>query len=252
MKSVVRFSGVTAVLIACLASEAAASETIDAIKSAGVLNVCMAESRPMALRDPASGEWSGYNVSMAQDLAATLGVTLKIVDTPYATIVASLQGKQCDIVMAPLFANAERAQVVAFTDFYSSQGLKVVVAETAPYQTWEELNDPSVTFAAAAGTQEEAYIQTAFPDAELKAIVSENSYAFFLEVASGRANAALPDGNSAAVFLAENPQMKLKVLQPERTANPTGRGYAVRPDDWHFVNFLNVWLASAKDKYSQQ
>lgn len=227
------------------------SETVEAIKGAGALKVCMAESRPLAVRDPASSQWSGYNISMATDLAEVLGVSLEIVDTPYATIIASLLGKQCDVAMAPLFADPARAQVVAFTNFYSSQGLKVVVAEGAKFESWEQLNDPSVSFAAAAGTQEEAYIQKAFPKASLKSVVSENSYAFFLEVAAGRADAALPDANSANVFLKENPQMKLRVLQPERTANPTGRGYAIRPDDWHFLNFLNVWLAGAKDKYAQ-
>lgn len=248
----IRSTLLAALLVAMSAVPASASDTIRAIKSAGALKVCVAESRPLAVRDPATGKWSGYNIKMAEDLAGVLGVKLELVDAPYATIITALQGKQCDVVMAPLFANAERAQVVAFTDFYSSQGLKVVVPETSKFKTWEDLDSPNVTFAAAAGTQEEAYIKRAFPKAKLKSVVSESSYTFFLEVASGRADAALPDGNSAATFLSENPQMKLKVLQPERTANPTGRAYATRPDDWHFVNFLNIWLAAAKDKYQQQ
>ena len=242
-----------AAAVSCLVINGAqASETIKAIKDAKVLKACFAESRPLAVRDPATGAWSGYNVRMGQDLVSTLGVQLQIVEAPYATIIASLMGKQCDIAMAPFFANAERAQVVAFTDFYSSQGLKAVVPEASKVKTWEELDNPSITFAAAAGTQEEAYIKRAFPKAKLKSVVSESSYTFFMEVASGRADAALPDANSASIFLSENPQMKLRVLQPERTANPTGRAYAVRPDDWHFVNFLNIWLASAKDRYPQQ
>lgn len=242
-----------AAAISCLTiSSGQASETIKAIKEAKALKACFAESRPLAVRDPATGSWSGYNVRMAQDLAGALGVRLEIVDAPYATIIPSLLGKQCDIAMAPFFANPERAQVVAFTNFYSSQGLKAVVPETSKFKTWEELDDPAVTFAAAAGTQEEAYIKRAFPKAKLKSVVSESSYTFFIEVASGRADAALPDANSASIFLSENPQMKLRVLQPERTANPTGRAYAVRPDEWHLLNFLNIWLAGSKDKFPQQ
>jgi hypothetical protein len=65
------------------------------------------------------------------------------------------------------------------------------------------------------------------------------------------ADAGMPDKNSARLFIEKNPQMKVKILQPDRISNPAGRAYAVRPDDWHFVNFLNNWLFLAKDKYSQ-
>jgi polar amino acid transport system substrate-binding protein len=241
----------TATLVAFAPMGAGAQETIKKIKSAGIVRVCISESRPMALKNPATGEWSGYNARMAGDLAGALGVKLELVDQPYATIIPSLLTSKCDVVMAPLFANAERAQVVAFTNFYSSQGLKMLVADDAKYKTWEELDNPSVTFAAPSGTQNESFTRQAFPKAKLRPIVSENSAAYLLELAARRVDAVATDANSARVFLAENPQAKLKLLQPERTANPTGRAYAVRPDDWHFLNFMNVWLEGAKDKYSQ-
>ena len=229
-----------------------AQETIKKIKSAGTLKVCISESRPMAVKNPASGEWSGYNVKMAGDLAATLGVKVELLDQPYATLVPSLLGSKCDIVMAPLFANGERAQVVAFTNFYSSQSLKMLVAEESKFKKWEELNNPSVTFAAPSGTQNESYTKTAFPNAKLKPIVSDNAAAYLMELATRRVDALVTDANSAKVFLGENPQAKLRFLEPERSALPTGRAYAIRPDDWHFVNFLNVWLEGSKDKYPQE
>ena len=242
----------TAAALISVAGAAWASETIEQIKSRGALRVCLAETAPMAVRNPASGEWSGYNVSMAKDLADELGVELEIVDQAYATIIPALMGGRCEIIMAPLLVNAQRAQVVAFTDYYSTSGNQVVVRQDAPYTTWEDLNNEGVTFAVAAGTQDEAQAKTLFPEATIKPVVSENTYAFFLELAAGRADAAFPDRNSARIFTQVNPQMKLKVLQPNRVSNPAGRAYAVRPDDWHLVNFLNNWLYLAKDRYSQE
>jgi ABC-type amino acid transport substrate-binding protein len=223
-------------------------DMIAKIKEAGTLQVCMAEG-PVAIRNPATGEWSGYNPDMAKDLAATLGVKLELVVQPYATIIPALMSGKCDIAMAPLYASSERAEIVAFTDHYSTIADQVLVAENSSYKTWEDLNNPNVTIAEAAGTTQEAYVRTAFPKAKLRSIVSDNTYAFILEVAAGRADAAFTDHDSATNLIAKNPQMKLRVLQPERTANDTGRAYAVRPDDWHFVNFLNIWLYNSKNKY---
>jgi len=230
---------------------AGASETIKKIKDAGVLRVCMAETRPMATRDPATGHWTGYEIDMANDLAGALGVKLELVDQTYATIIPALMAGKCEIVMAPLLANAARAQVVAMTDFYSASGQQVVVRQDSKFETWEQLNDPSATIAVASGTQDEAVARKLFPKAKIKAMVSDNTYSYFLELAGGRADASNTDLNGAKAFISKNPQMKLKILQPERVTSPAGRAYAIRPDDWHFLNFLNVWLSLSKDKYSQ-
>ena len=230
-------------------ADTARAQTLKKIKQAGVLKVGVAEARPMNVRDPATGEWSGFNIEMARDLANNLGVELELVNSSYATLIPGLMAGKFEIIMAQLFANAERSQVVAFTEFYSTAGLQVVVRQNSSYKTWEELNVPSAIFAVNAGTQDEAVAKKLFPDATIKSTVSENSYAFFLELASDRAHAGITDTGSVKIFLRENPQMELRVLEPERVANLAGRGYAVRPDDWHFLNFLNVWLLQAKGKY---
>jgi len=231
---------------------AEASDTIKDIKARGTLRVCFAETAPMAVRNPATGKWSGYNVSMAEDLAKELGVNLETVDESYATAIPSLLAGKCEIIMAPLLVNAQRAQVVAFTNYYSSSGNQAVVRQDSPYQNWEQLNSDKVTFAVSAGTQDETQAKRIFPKANIKPIVSENTYAALMEIAAGRADAGFTDVNSAKIFTKQNPQMKLMILEPDRMSNPAGRAYAVRPDDWHFVNFLNNWLYIAKDKYPQQ
>ena len=48
-----------------------ASETIKKIKERGTLQVCMAETRPRAVRNPANGQWSGYNIELAKDVVAS-------------------------------------------------------------------------------------------------------------------------------------------------------------------------------------
>jgi hypothetical protein len=66
--------------------------------------------------------------------------------------------------MAPLLANTARAQAVAFTEFYSESGNQAVVRQDAKFETWEQLNDPNVTFAVASGTQDETQVKKLFPN----------------------------------------------------------------------------------------
>ena len=49
------------------------------------------------------------------------------------------------------------------------------------------------------------------------------------------------------IFMAQNPQAKVRILQEDRIMSPTGLAYAIRPTDNHFLNFLNVWIASRRD-----
>lgn len=225
-------------------------DTIKKIKDRGTLPVCMAESIPMAVRNPTTGEWSGYNIEMAKDLAATLGVKLEIVDLQIATIIPALLGGKCDILMAPIFATAARAQVVAFTEPYSTTSEKLLVRADSKVTSMKQLDDPQFTITVPAGSGQEADARKLWPKATVKPIVSDYSYSFLLEVASGRADAGLAAEQEANIFIKQNPQANLKILEPQAVLNPITRSYGVRPDDWHFVNFLNVWLSTAKSKYT--
>lgn len=244
------FAGVFSILMFC--SSAQASETIQRIKNEGTLRACMAASAPFALRDPATGQWSGFEVEMAKDLAATLGVPLNLVEVTFATMIPALLGGKCDIIMAPTQATAARAEVVAFSAPYNSTGHQIVIRQDAQITSLEQLNDPKWTIAVGAGTQEENDAKRKWPSATVKPIISDNSSTVFLEVSAGRADAAFASKELDKSYIEQNPQSKLKILEPEKLLDPVGRAYAVRTDDWHFLNFLNVWLATAKLKYSSQ
>ncbi len=224
-------------------------DTLKKIKDRGTLNVGVAESKPMNIRNPATGEWSGFNIAMARDLAENLGVKLNLQDATYATLIPGLLSGKHDIVMAALFATTKRAAVVGFTDYYSSGGMKIAVRQDSAFTSWEDLNNQQVTFTAISGTVEEGAAKKQFPKAKMKAMVTDDTNVTFLEVASGRAHAHMTDISSINLFLRRNPQSKLKILEPDRVANVNGRGYAVRRDDWRFLNFLNVWLFRAVPKY---
>ncbi|WP_172351877.1 transporter substrate-binding domain-containing protein [Mesorhizobium sp. NZP2298] len=228
------------------ASSALANDPIDTlalIKQEGVLKVGMADSVPAQQKNPISGEWQGFNVDMAKNLAAALGVKLEIVDTTWSTIIPSLTQKQFDIAMVDMFRTPARAVTVDFTDSYMTTGNTWLVGADLDVTDWKQLDDPKYTVISIAGTAAVAQSDRLLPKAQKKTIVSDNAVAGQLEVAAGRASAHLSDYLQNALFMKANPSAKVKVLGGDAPIEATGYAYAIQPGDYHFLAFLNTWIA---------
>lgn len=225
------------------ASAQDAPDTLAQIKQAGVIKVGMADSIPAQQKNPVSGEWEGFNVDMAKNLADALGVKLEIVDTTWSTIIPSLMQKQYDIAMVDMFRTPARAVTVDFTDSYMTTGNTWLVGADVDVTDWKQLNDPKYTVVSIAGMAAVAQSDRLLPNAQKKTIVSDNAVAGQLEVAAGRASAHLSDLLQNALFMKANPNAKVRVLGAEAPIEATGYAYAVRPGDYHFLSFLNTWIA---------
>ena len=218
-------------------------DTITQIKQAGVLKVGMADSVPAQQKNPATGEWEGFNVDMAKNLADVLEVKLEIVDTTWSTIVPSLTQSQFDVAMVDMFRTPARAITVDFTDSYMTTGNTWLVGSDVDVTDWKQLNDPKYTIVSIAGMAAVAQSDRLLPEAQKKVVVSDNAVAGQLEVASGRASGHLSDLLQNALFMKANPNAKVKVLGSNAPIEATGYAYAVRPGDAHFLEFLNSWIA---------
>lgn len=222
---------------------AQSSPTIARIKEEGVIRIAMADSPPSQYKNPGTGEWEGYNVEMANDLAAVLEVELEIVDATWATLIPGLMAGQYDICMVDMFATPQRAQTVVFTDAYNKLGYSFLVRGDSPYQSWQDLNQAGVVIATLSGTSGEPFVQQYLPNATMQSIVSDNNYAPHLEVMNGRADAHITDHINNLLFIQNNPTADLRTVpEGEPLLNATGIAYPVRPDDEHFLHFLNTWI----------
>ncbi|MCR6500420.1 transporter substrate-binding domain-containing protein [Shinella sp. CPCC 101442] len=230
-------------LLAPAAKAQEATDTIAQIKQAGVLKVGMADSVPAQQKNPISGEWEGFNVDMAKNLAEVLEVKLEIVDTTWSTIIPSLVQKQFDLAMVDMFRTPARAITVDFTDSYMTTGNTWLVGADVDVTDWKQLNDPKYSAVSIAGMAAVAQSDRLLPEAQKKVIVSDNAVAGQLEVAAGRADAHLSDLLQNALFMKANPNAKVKVLGADTPIEATGYSYAVRPGDYHFHAFLNTWIA---------
>ena len=78
----------------------AQTSRLDTIITAGKLRVGIpGDYRPLALRDPTSGKVEGFDIDMADSLAASLGVKVDLVQTKWADLLADLNADKFDIGM---------------------------------------------------------------------------------------------------------------------------------------------------------
>lgn len=84
------------------------------VQKAGVLRCGAAVAPPYVMRDPATGEYSGFFADLCRDFAAVLEVEPKFVDTTWDNIVAGLQAGKWDMSLA-LNRTPVRAMAVQFS-----------------------------------------------------------------------------------------------------------------------------------------
>lgn len=104
-----------------------------AILEADTLTICAPNdgTPPNVYRDE-SGELVGSEVDLAKALAAQLGLKSKFHESSFATVIPTLQAKQCDVIMAQLYIKPEREAVVDFVPYvYSGTGIAVSKAKPA-------------------------------------------------------------------------------------------------------------------------
>lgn len=225
-------------------ARAQSADTLATIKSRGVLRVGMADSTPAQSKDPNTGEWEGYNVEMAKNLAEHLQVRLEIIDASWSTLIAGLLARQYDVAMCDLFATPQRAQTVAFTDAYMSLGFSWVVRADFAGNDPATLDSSSVRIANLSGSAMGEVIRKLAPRAEVKDVASDNVFSPHLEVISGRADATLSDHHNNLRFLRQNgAAAKARILGRDLQFQQTPMAYAVRPDDVRLLNMLNTWIA---------
>ncbi|WP_185020821.1 transporter substrate-binding domain-containing protein [Histidinibacterium lentulum] len=230
---------------ALAAGAASAQGLIDEIRDRGTLRVGVAEGPPYQYIDPATGDWIGLNIELAEEVAEIMGVELQIVPGTWATLVTGLDVDQYDVVFANLFATPERALSVAFTDPYDTYGFHVMVRADSELTSLDELNTSDVSFAGVAGTVEAQYPRELFPEARINELVTDQAGVGFTSVLSGQSTASFVDPGFMRIFRAQNPDAAegLKLLNGEdELLKPVSLSYAVEHTDQDMLNFLNVFI----------
>lgn len=206
------------VLIASLGSSKAEQQDqlLQQIKKNGVMRVCQAPYPPYNVKNPQSGEWEGLNVDIVKEIAGFLSVKIDDVDSSFSTLVPSLLTHKCDISAAATYVTPARAEQVLFSTPYASDSKVAFVPVNSPIKTYADLDKPNITIVTRSGTAEEAFAKRFFKQAKIKLTTSDATQAHLLDVAAGRSDAAFAGRTGGLMFLKQNPNIKLRMIDDKQ------------------------------------
>ena len=191
---------------------ASASSVIETIQQRGKLIVGLSTFVPWAMRDK-QGNLMGFEIDVANKLAADMGVKAEFVPTAWSGIIPALLAEKFDVVISGLSITPERNLTVNFTIPYAHSGQEMAANKqlAGGFKSLTDYNDAKVTFTCRRGATPCTLIQKMFPKANL--LQFDDDAQAFQEVLNGKAHATISSGpkpsfwaeaNSDKIFLANN------------------------------------------------
>ncbi|MBE2275985.1 MAG: transporter substrate-binding domain-containing protein [Rhodobacteraceae bacterium] len=154
MKLGLTLGGIAAAVVLATAAQA---DKLDDIIASGTLRCAVTlDFPPMGMRD-ASNNPIGFDVDYCNDLAAALGVTAEIVDTPFPERIPALMSGRVDVGVASTSDTLERAKTVGFSIPYYAFENAVVANDKVEMADWEGMKGKTV--GATAGTYEAIWLE---------------------------------------------------------------------------------------------
>lgn len=234
------FRGVLAAVATVLTMTAAQAQTsIDDIRDRGTLRMAgILNEPPYFARDPRTGEWTGFAVSMGRNIAETLGVELEVVESSWANSILDVQSGRVDIALA-LTALPTRAMSISFSSpTYYNSFIIVSPNEELAGRSWSELNDPEVTFAVDIGSAQDNITRQYLPDAEVLRFQTRDEA--IIAVATGRADALVNTVLNGMVMVERNPALGQVVVPEPTLSSPSVIGMH-HGSDVVFQRFISAW-----------
>jgi polar amino acid transport system substrate-binding protein len=141
---------------------------ISRIESRGEIVVGMSGNQPPLNNQDPSGAIVGLEPDIAQMLADSMGVKLRLVAKPFADLLPALERGEIDAAMSGLTITPERNLKYAFVGPYFISGKSVLSTAKSikKLDETDELNSPSIRLAYLAGSTSEIFVQEVLPHAQ--------------------------------------------------------------------------------------
>ncbi len=143
--------------------------TWEMIKQRGSVRMGVTESKPYFTKNPSTGEWSGFLIPLAQEIADAMGVEAELVETTWGNAVAALQAGQIDM-MPGLEIFPKRALAIDYT--MSPMGYIAYTVllrdENMVVDTWQDLNHAQIKIAVGMGFSYDMFATKRMPDATIQ------------------------------------------------------------------------------------
>lgn len=184
-------------------------------------------------------KYVGFDIDMWDAIAKDLGMSYKLQPMDFNGILPALQTKNVDVALAGITIKDERKKVIDFSDGYYDSGFMIMVPSNSTIKGAEDLKGKSL--AIKTGTSAADYAKAQMQGTELRQFPNiDNAY---LELMTGRVDAAMHDTPNVLYFANTAGKGKVKVVGSQMMAHEYGIGF---PKGSPLVPKVNTVLAKMK------
>jgi polar amino acid transport system substrate-binding protein len=195
----------------------------------------------------ANDQLQGFDVDIAEALCTAMQAKCHFVVQDWDEMIPGLLAKQYDAIISSMSINAERQQLVAFSDrYYDSPSVFLTTKDAAFSVT--EIN--SKKLGVAVSTSQEAYIRQFYPDSTV--ILFKSSPELYEALANGEVDAIFEDKLAAYDWLTNTKAGQCCEFRSDDIKNAAylgnGAGIALRKEDVELLAAFDAALAEITEK----
>ncbi len=225
-------------------ASASASPVIDRILQRGELVVGMAGNMPPLNMTTKEGDLIGYEVDLAQAMAAAMGVKAKMEIIPFGELLTALRTGKIDIILSNMTITPGRNLKVAFVGPYFTSGKAFLtkINTIALADEPEDIDAKKTRLVALKGSTSEAFVEKVLPGATL---ITAKDYDEAVEmVLQDKVHAMVADYPICVVSVFRYPNKGLLSVVTTLTYEPIGVG--VPAGDPLLVNWVENFMGIAE------
>ena len=228
-----------------LQQELVEQSAVEQVMKQGVLKVGMSTFVPWAMKDK-TGKLIGFEIDMANRLAADMGVKIEFIPTKWAGIIPALLTGKFDVIIGGMSVRPDRNLKVNFSIPYDYAGQSLVANKklATGFSRLEDFNRSDVVIAARLGSTAADAANKFMPNAQKKFFDDEAQV--IQEVLNGRAYAAVASAPLPAFQAIKYSDQLFVPIPGTFTKEPIG--FAVRKGDFDTLNYFNNWIRFVEAK----
>ncbi|WP_269744981.1 glutamine ABC transporter substrate-binding protein GlnH [Pseudorhodobacter aquimaris] len=185
------------------------------------------------------GKYVGFDIDLWDAIATDMGVSYELRPMDFGGIIPALQTGQVDVALAGITIKDERKEVIDFSDGYYDSGFLLMVPSDSDITGEADLAGKAV--ALKTGTSAADYANSNFKESELRLFPNiDNAY---LELRTGRVDAAMHDTPNVLYYIANAGDGAVKAVGSQMLAHEYGIGF---PKGSEWVERVNASLAAMK------
>jgi polar amino acid transport system substrate-binding protein len=191
------------------------------------------------------GKIIGFEPDLAQDIADSMGVNLRIKTMHFAELLPAVEGHRVDMAISSITMTPRRNLKVAFVGPYFTSGKAFLTKKKAiaSAKKGSDMNNPNTRFVALKGSTSQDFVEAVIPRAKL--ILAKNYDEAVNMVIQDKVDAMVADYPICVVSVFRYPEAGLVSIVTPLTYEPLG--VALNANDTLLLNWLENFINARRD-----